>query len=95
MDMAIRIARPGGNIGYVGVPQGSENLDLERMFAKNITLRGGIAPVRAYIPELLPDVLAGKLDPSPIFDLITDLYGVPDGYVAMDQRTAIKVMIRP
>jgi threonine dehydrogenase-like Zn-dependent dehydrogenase len=56
-------------------------------------LRGGVAPVRAYIPELLADVVAGTLDPSPVFDLTVDLDGVPKGYAAMDERTAIKVMV--
>jgi threonine dehydrogenase-like Zn-dependent dehydrogenase len=55
--------------------------------------RGGVAPVRAYIPELLADVLAGRLDPSPVLDLTVDLAGVPEGYRAMDAREAIKVMV--
>jgi threonine dehydrogenase-like Zn-dependent dehydrogenase len=58
-------------------------------------LRGGGAPVRAYLPELLADVLAGRLDPSAVLDLTVDLDGVPSGYAAMDQRTAMKVMVRP
>lgn len=95
MDTAVGIARPGGSIGYVGVPHGSEEaVDLSRMFMSNITLRGGVAPVRAYIPELLEDVLAGKLDPSPVLDRTVDLDGVPSGYAAMDGREAIKVMLR-
>ncbi len=95
MEMAIGIARPGGAIGYVGVPHGSETLNLPRLFASNIALRGGLAPVRAYLPELLPDVIAGKLDPSPVLDQTVDLNGVPSGYAAMDSRAAIKVMVRP
>ncbi len=94
MDTAISIACPGGAIGYVGVPHGSETINLSQMFLSNIILRGGIAPVRAYIPELLADVVAGKLDPSPVLDLTVDLDGVPSGYAAMDAREAIKVMVR-
>lgn len=95
MNTAISITRPGGAIGYVGVPHGSETINLGQMFMSNITLRGGVAPARAYIPELLADVVAGKLDPSPVLDLSVDLNGVPSGYAAMDGREAIKVMVRP
>jgi len=96
MKMATGIARPGGTIGYVGVPYGSlKGLNLRRLFSENIALRGGVAPVRAYADELLADVLAGKLDPSPVFDLTVRLDGVPAGYAAMDGRTAIKVLVRP
>jgi threonine dehydrogenase-like Zn-dependent dehydrogenase len=65
------------------------------MFGENIGLRGGVAPVRAYAEELLADVLAGTLDASPIFDLQVALDDVPEGYAAMDGRTAIKVLVRP
>jgi len=95
MDTAVGIARPGGTVGYVGVPHGSsEAIDLSHMFMSNIALRGGVAPARAYIPQLLTDVVAGKLDPSPVLDLTVDLNGVPSGYAAMDGRQAIKVMVR-
>ncbi|MDQ1030372.1 threonine dehydrogenase-like Zn-dependent dehydrogenase [Streptomyces umbrinus] len=63
------------------------------MFDRNIALSGGVAPVRTYVPELLPDVLEGTIDPSPVFDLTVGLEGVPDGYEAMDERTALKVMV--
>lgn len=95
MDSAIAITRPGGAVGFVGVPHGSETINFQRMFMSNITLRGGVAPARAYIPELLADVVAGKLDPSPVLDLSVDLDGVPSGYAAMDGREAIKVMVHP
>ena len=95
MATAVKVARPGGTIGYVGVPHGSEKIDVAYMFMSNIALRGGVAPVRAYIPELLKDVIAGKLDPSPVLDLTVDLNGVPSGYAAMNNREAIKVMVRP
>ncbi|AJF64505.1 zinc-dependent alcohol dehydrogenase family protein [Streptomyces vietnamensis] len=96
MRTAVGITRDGGSIGYVGVPHGSgTGLDLSVMFDRNIALRGGVAPVRAYIPELLPDVLSGAIDPSPVFDLTVDLSGVPAGYKAMDDRTALKVLVKP
>ncbi|WP_405596361.1 zinc-dependent alcohol dehydrogenase family protein [Streptomyces sp. NBC_01410] len=96
MRTAVGIARDGGAIGYVGVPHGSgTGLDLGVMFDRNIALRGGVAPVRAYIPELLPDILDGTIDPSPVFDLSVGLDGVPAGYRAMDERTALKVLIKP
>jgi len=96
MKMATSFARPGGAVGYVGVPVGSaKGLNLRRMFSENIALRGGVAPVRAYAEELLADVLAGKLDASPVFDLSLPLDDVPRGYAAMDERTSIKVLVRP
>ncbi|WP_328867543.1 zinc-dependent alcohol dehydrogenase family protein [Streptomyces sp. NBC_00304] len=96
MRTAVGITRDGGSIGYVGVPHGSgTGLDLGVMFDRNIALRGGVAPVRSYIPELLPDVLSGAIDPSPVFDLAIGLDDVPAGYKAMDERTALKVLIKP
>ncbi|MFJ6944879.1 zinc-dependent alcohol dehydrogenase family protein [Streptomyces wuyuanensis] len=96
MRTAVGIARDGGAVGYVGVPHGSgTGLDLGVMFDRNIALRGGVAPVRAYIPELLPDVLDGTVDPSPVFDMTVGLDGVPEGYRAMDGRTALKVLVKP
>ena len=90
-----RVARPGGAVGFVGVPHGAEPIDLGRLFRHNIALRGGVAPVRAYLPELLADVVSGKLDPSPVLDQEVALDGVPEGYAAMDAREAIKVMVTP
>ncbi|MBD0743697.1 zinc-dependent alcohol dehydrogenase family protein [Streptomyces sp. CBMA152] len=96
MRTAVEITRDGGAIGYVGVPHGSgTGLDLSVMFDRNIALRGGVAPARAYIPELLPDVLSGTVDPSPVFDLTVGIDGVPGGYKAMDERTALKVLVKP
>ncbi|MBW4442234.1 MAG: zinc-binding dehydrogenase [Plectolyngbya sp. WJT66-NPBG17] len=95
MKTAIGIARPGGAIGFVGVPHGSETINLGRMFMSNIALRGGVAPARAYIPELLSDVIAEKIDPSPVLDVSVDLDRVPEGYAAMNDRKAIKVIVRP
>jgi threonine dehydrogenase-like Zn-dependent dehydrogenase len=94
LNSSIGICRPGGRVGFVGVPHHSEEMDFRRMFYQNIALQGGVAPVRAYIPELLTDVLAGRLDPSPVLDLTVDLAGVPEGYRAMDTREAIKVMVK-
>ncbi len=94
LGTAISIARPGGTIGYVGVPHGSETINLSQMFFSNVALRGGVAPARHYIPELLADVVAGKLDPSPVLDHTVNLDGVPSGYAAMDNREAIKVMVQ-
>ena len=65
------------------------------MFCRNITLTGGVAPARAYIEELLPDVLDGTVQPGKVFDRTVDLDGVPDGYRAMDDREALKVLIHP
>ncbi|MFJ9427829.1 zinc-dependent alcohol dehydrogenase family protein [Streptomyces sp. NPDC101249] len=94
MRTAVHITRDGGAIGFVGVPHGSATgLDLSDMFDRNIALRGGVAPVRSYIPELLPDVLDGTVDPSPVFDLTVGLEDVPAGYRAMDERTALKVLV--
>lgn len=96
MRTAIGIARDGGYVGYVGVPHGgSAGVEIGQMFDRNVGLRGGVAPARAYIPELLADVLAGRLDASPVFDMSVGLHGVPQGYAAMNDRTALKVLIRP
>ena len=94
-DLAIGVARPGGVVGFVGVPHVTEAIDLDRMFLHNISLRGGVAPVRAYIPDLMEQVLAGKIDPSPVLEMRVPLEGVPDGYAAMDSRQKIKVMVKP
>ena len=95
-DCALRAVRPGGTVGYVGVPHGVKNgLDLSKMFERNVNVRGGVAPVRTYIPDLLADVLAGSLDPSPVFTSSIALSDIATGYAAMDSRTEIKVLIRP
>ena len=94
MDTAIAIARPGGTVGFVGVPQGSsEGFNLGGLFRNNIALKGGVAPVRSYIPQLLEATIAGEIDPSPVLDLTVNLDGVPEGYAAMDDRSAMKVMV--
>jgi threonine dehydrogenase-like Zn-dependent dehydrogenase len=95
MDQALRSARPGGQVGFVGVPNGGPELPMRRMFNTNVGVRGGVAPVRNYIDELLPEVLSGALEPGLVFDLELPLAEVADAYAAMDSRRAIKVLLRP
>src|SRR5207247_1464507 len=95
MRTAISIARPGGAVGRVGVPQDETMPASQPAFYNNITVSGGPAPVRAYMEELLPDVLDGRIEPGRVFDRAVPLEEVPDGYRAMDEREAIKVMVEP
>ena len=97
MNAAIDAVRPGGTIGYVGVPYGveEEGLDVFGMFGDNVTLAGGVAPVRAYAEELMADVLQGTLDPAPIFTETVSLEEIDEGYRMMDEREAIKVLVKP
>jgi len=90
---AIAIARPGGAVGRVGVPQDETMPAALPAFYNNVTVGGGPAPVRAYIEELLPDVLEGRIEPGRVFDRVASLDEVPDGYRAMNEREAIKVMV--
>ncbi|MDT7536635.1 MAG: hypothetical protein QOI82_220 [Actinomycetota bacterium] len=94
MQQAIDSTRPGGTVGYVGVPYGAE-LPIRQMFGSNVGVRGGVAPVRAYLPSLLDAVLDDEINPGRVFDLELPLDQVADGYRAMDERTAIKVLLRP
>jgi len=93
MSTAIGIARPGSVVGFVGVPHGVE-LPVTRMFRKTIGVHGGPAPARVYIPELLDDVLEGRIDPGRVLDYETDLDGIAEAYAAMDDRRAIKSLVR-
>ena len=93
MATAFAIARPGAIVGYVGVPHGVE-VPIETLFFRNIGLRGGVAPVRKYIPELLDDVTQGRIQPGRVFDFETDLDGTAEAYAAMDERRAVKALIR-
>jgi threonine dehydrogenase-like Zn-dependent dehydrogenase len=95
MHTAISIARPGGAVGRVGVPQDETMPASQPAFYNNVTVSGGPAPVRAYIDELLPDVLEGRIEPGRVFDRAVQLDEVPDGYRAMNERQAIKVMVEP
>jgi threonine dehydrogenase-like Zn-dependent dehydrogenase len=95
-DQAVGVVRAGGVISRVGVPQYEEApVGFGSLFRPNVTLTGGPAPVRAYIDELLPDVLEGRLDPGKVFDRTIGLDEVPDGYRAMDERSALKVLVTP
>lgn len=95
MEQAIAAARPGGNVGYVGVPNGIAHLSIRPLFSRNVNLLGGVAPVRAYLEELLADVLDGTLAPGRVFDRTLPLDDVAAAYAAMDDREAIKVLLRP
>jgi threonine dehydrogenase-like Zn-dependent dehydrogenase len=90
---ALSIARPGGAVGRVGVPQDASIPAAVPTFFSNVTIAGGPAPVRAYIEELMPDILEGRIEPGRVFDRVIDLDDVPGGYRAMNDREAIKVMI--
>ena len=87
--------RDGGTISRVGAPQYEGAIGYADLFLRNVTLTGGIAPARAYIDRLLPGVLDGTVEPGRVFDRTVDLDGVPGGYRAMDERTALKVLVRP
>ena len=95
MRSAIGITRPGGAVGRVGVPHYEAIPGSDPAFYNNLTISGGPAPVRAYIEELLPDVLEGRIEPGRVFDRVITLDQVPDGYRAMNEREAIKVMVKP
>jgi threonine dehydrogenase-like Zn-dependent dehydrogenase len=90
---ALHSARPGGAVGRVGVPQEASISEGESTFFDNVTISGGPAPARAYIEELLPDVLEARIEPGRVFDRVGSLDDVPDGYRAMNDREAIKVII--
>ncbi|MBP2330567.1 threonine dehydrogenase-like Zn-dependent dehydrogenase [Kibdelosporangium banguiense] len=94
MRQAIGCARPGGRIGYMGLPWGVE-LPLWELFGKNLSLSGGGANVRAVVPELLPEVLDGRLDPSGVLDASFSLESAPQAFQAMDTRQCVKAVLRP
>jgi threonine dehydrogenase-like Zn-dependent dehydrogenase len=93
MATALAIARPGSTVGVVGAPHGVE-VHFEENFWRGVGWQGGVAPARAYIPELLGDVLSDTINPGRVFDFETDLEGIADAYSAMDERRAIKSLIR-
>ncbi|WBU39076.1 zinc-binding dehydrogenase [Homoserinibacter sp. YIM 151385] len=95
MRQALGSVRGGGRVGYVGVPAGGPELPVGFLFGRNISIAGGMAPARTYIPELLEDVLAGSLEPGLVFDLELPLAEAAEAYAAMDERRAIKVLLRP
>jgi threonine dehydrogenase-like Zn-dependent dehydrogenase len=92
---AVAIARPGGAVGRVGVPQDETMPASLPAFYNNVSVGGGPAPVRAYIEELLPDILEGRIEPGRVFDRVVGLEAVPEGYSAMNEREAVKVMVQP
>lgn len=94
-ETAAGVVRPGGNIGRVGVPQDGKLPAARTMFMNNVTVSGGIAPARAYIEELLPDVLEGKVEPGKVFDDTIAMDEIPAGYQAMNDRETIKALVKP
>jgi threonine dehydrogenase-like Zn-dependent dehydrogenase len=94
MMQAIRATRPGGHIGYVGVPHGVE-LEGQQLFFSHVHLHGGPAPVRRFLPRLIESIWRREIDPGRVFDLTLPLEQVADGYRAMDERRAIKTLLRP
>ncbi|WP_406723861.1 zinc-dependent alcohol dehydrogenase family protein [Streptomyces sp. GD-15H] len=94
MRQALRSARPGGNVGFVGVPH-DVAVDGQELFFSHVGLRGGPAPVRRYLPDLIECVLEGRIDPAKVFDLTLPLEQVAEGYRAMDERRAIKALLKP
>jgi len=94
MTQAIESTRPGGSIGYVGVPHGV-TLDGANLFYRHVRLLGGPAPVRRYLPDLIDRVFRGTIDPGKVFDLVLPLGQVAEGYRAMDERRAIKTLLQP
>ncbi|MER5197361.1 zinc-dependent alcohol dehydrogenase family protein [Streptomyces sp. NPDC002755] len=94
MRQALRSARPGGNVGFVGVPH-DVAVDGQELFFSHVGLRGGPAPVRRYLPDLIDLVQSGRIDPGKVFDLTLPLDEVAEGYRAMDERRAIKALLKP
>ncbi|MEU6811638.1 zinc-dependent alcohol dehydrogenase family protein [Streptomyces sp. NPDC046831] len=94
MRQALHSTRPGGNVGFVGVPHGVA-VDGEELFSSHVGLRGGPAPVRAYLPDLIDRVLSGRINPGKVFDLTLPLEQVAEAYKAMDERRAIKALLQP
>ena len=93
MATAFAVARPGSIVGAIGAPHDVE-VPIESVIFRNIGLRGGVSPVRRYIPDLLDDVLEGRINPGRVLDYETDIDGIPEAYEAMNDRRAIKALIR-
>jgi threonine dehydrogenase-like Zn-dependent dehydrogenase len=93
MATAFSIARVGSIVGAIGAPHRVE-VPIETVIFRNIGLRGGVSPVRRYIPELLDDVLEGRINPGRVFDFATDLNGIVEAYTAMNERRAVKSILR-
>lgn len=95
LSTALNVTKPGGHVGIVGVPQSGTIPNAARKFMANITVAGGIAPTQASMHELLPDVLDGTVEPGKVFDRTISLDETPEGYRAMNDREALKVLVRP
>ena len=93
MQQALQSTRPGGNVGFVGMPHDVQ-IDGQQLFFSHVGLRGGPAPVRAYLPDLIERVFSGRINPGKVFDLTLSLDEVAEGYKAMDERRAIKTLLR-
>jgi threonine dehydrogenase-like Zn-dependent dehydrogenase len=94
MRQAIAATRPGGHLGYVGVPHGV-SISADELFFRQIHLHGGPAPVRRFLPELMELIWERKIEPGKVFDLVLPLERAPQGYRAMDERRAIKTLLQP
>jgi threonine dehydrogenase-like Zn-dependent dehydrogenase len=94
-ETAFGAVRDGGNIGTVGLPYEISDIPVKKIFWRNVGVKGGPAPAAHYIPELMPDVISGKLNVSAIFTMIVSLSNIAEGYKAMDERRAIKVLVKP
>lgn len=81
-------------MSFVGVPHNVKTTPLSQIFFNNLSLRGALAPARAYLPRLIASLEAGRIDPSPVFDSALPLSQVADGYAAMDERRAVKVLLK-
>ena len=95
IESAFAVVRDGGTVSRVGAPQYDDVPMPFPVFMRNVTLAGGVAPARAYIDELLPDVLEGRIGPGKVFDLTVGLDDIASGYKAMAGRNALKVLVRP
>ncbi len=93
LDFALTVVRDGGTVSFVGAPQGMTTVPFRRLFNDNVSLRGALAPVRAYLPELMGALADGQIDPGPVFTHTMPLDAAPAGYAAMDGREAIKVRL--
>ena len=93
MQQAMGVCRPGGTIGYVGVPHGV-SFDGQQLFFSQHRMLGGPAPVRRWLPDLMQRVLDGRIQPGKVFDLELPIAEVAEGYKAMDERRAIKTLLR-
>jgi hypothetical protein len=93
LDTAIAVCADGGTLSLIGGPHAA--LDTRTLFRRGLTVTGGLAPARRYLPRLLDEVLVGRLDPAPVFDRTVSLAQVGEGYAAMNARQATKVAVRP